>query len=170
MNRKRPNRTVSPGQEPDPRTAPLTPPGEANGGASPDNSGSLPDITPGSFSSSCDFRSLSNGDSSSCSASEDSGVRSEEKSLLSAQPEDLLEDPCTFLSASSSCSSHMEDRAGFGCALPVPDTPSPVRTSRGYDHTGPFSSPVNETCLHISFSEDELLDASVEDFGTPQCS
>ncbi|XP_059849819.1 carboxyl-terminal PDZ ligand of neuronal nitric oxide synthase protein-like isoform X1 [Hypanus sabinus] len=31
------------------------------------------------------------------------------------------------------------------------------------DNTLPFSPPLNETCLHISFSEDELLDNSTED-------
>ncbi|XP_062929506.1 carboxyl-terminal PDZ ligand of neuronal nitric oxide synthase protein [Mobula hypostoma] len=31
------------------------------------------------------------------------------------------------------------------------------------DSTLPFSPPLNETCLHISFSEDELLDNSTED-------
>ncbi|XP_035248080.1 carboxyl-terminal PDZ ligand of neuronal nitric oxide synthase protein isoform X1 [Anguilla anguilla] len=169
INRKRPNRTRSPGQESDPKPTPLTPPTETNGRASLANSGSFPDITPCSFSS-CDFQSLSNGESGSCSASEDSGVRSEEKSLLSPQQDDPFEEPGAFLSTSSSCSSHLEDRAGsgFGCILAPPGPPSPVRDSEGYDHTIPFSSPVNETCLHISFSEDELLDTSAEDFGVPQ--
>ncbi|XP_061071870.1 carboxyl-terminal PDZ ligand of neuronal nitric oxide synthase protein isoform X1 [Conger conger] len=160
LNRKRPNRTRSPGQENDPRPSPLplTPPAEASLG----DSGSLADATPSSFSS-CDVQSLSNGESGSCSASEDSGVRSEEKSLFSPQPDDPFEDPAAFLSASSSCSSHLEDRAA------PPGPPSPVANSEeGYDHSIPFSSPVNETCLHISFSEDELLDSSVEDFSVPQ--
>ncbi|KAJ8339168.1 hypothetical protein SKAU_G00359540 [Synaphobranchus kaupii] len=159
MNRKRPNRTLSPGQESDPKPTSLTPPAEANGGATLANSGSFPDVTPCSFSSS-DFQSLSNGESGSCSASEDSGVRSEEKSLLSPQRDDPFEDPGTFLSTSSSCSSHVEDG--------VPGPPSPVGNSEGYDRTIPFSSPINETCLHISFSEDELLDSSTEDSGVPQ--
>ncbi|XP_036384093.1 carboxyl-terminal PDZ ligand of neuronal nitric oxide synthase protein [Megalops cyprinoides] len=162
-NRKRPNRTLSPGQESDSRPTPLTTPTEANGLASLGNSTSFPDITPCSFSS-CDFLTLSNGESGSCSASEDSGVRSEEKSLLSPQRDDPFEDAGTLLSASSSCSSHLEDRGNPAPLL----LPSPVRNYEGYNHTLPFSSPVNETCLHISFSEDELLDTSTEDSSIPQ--
>ncbi|KAI1904731.1 hypothetical protein AGOR_G00008720 [Albula goreensis] len=166
-NRKRPNRTFSPGQESDPKATPLTTPTEMNGVVCLGSSTSFPDITPCSFSS-CDFQSLSNGESGSCSASEDSGVRSEEKSLVSPQQDDPFEDAGTFLSASSSCSSHLEDRAGFGCVPAPQPPPSPIRNSDAYDHTLPFSSPINETCLHISFSEDELLDTSTEDSSVPQ--
>ncbi|XP_067106434.1 carboxyl-terminal PDZ ligand of neuronal nitric oxide synthase protein isoform X2 [Osmerus mordax] len=170
LNRKRASRTLSPGSEV--TATPLTTPVEA---PSRSSSQSFPDGMPCSLSS-ADFHSLSNGgeggESSSCSTSEDSGVRSDTKSVLSPlhdEDEDLFGDRGTFLTASSCCGSPLEDGrdlaplSSFG---PVP--PTPLTYSDSYQHTLPFSSPANETCLHISFSEDELLDSSPEDSSVPQ--
>ncbi|XP_066517136.1 carboxyl-terminal PDZ ligand of neuronal nitric oxide synthase protein [Hoplias malabaricus] len=138
VNRKRPNRTFSPGSE-------------TNG------SSSFPNITPCTVSPG-DFCSLSNGGS----LSEDSGVRSDNKSLTSPHPvEDLFEDRSSaLLSTSSTCSSLPEDR-------PFTGTSPPLQTPHSYEHTLPFSSPINETCLHISLSEDELLEDGLCDTATP---
>lgn len=148
LNRKRASRTFSPGSE----VPGLFAPGEANGGSSRSSSLSFPDVTPSSLSS-ADFHSLGNGDSSSSSASEDSGVRSETKSLLSPLQDDD-DDPFgergTFLSASSRCQSPQEEQAS-------------------HPTTGPRASdPLDDTRLHISFSEDELLESSPEEPGVPQ--
>ncbi|XP_072530261.1 carboxyl-terminal PDZ ligand of neuronal nitric oxide synthase protein [Salminus brasiliensis] len=135
LNRKRSNRTFSPGSK--------------------TNGSSFPDITSSTVSPS-DFFSFSNGGSVSCSVSEDSGVRSDNKSLTSPQPgEDLFEDRSSaLLSTSSTCSSLPEDR-------PLAGTPPDLATPHSYEHTLPFSSPINETCLHISLSEDELLEDAI---------
>ncbi|KAK5852317.1 hypothetical protein PBY51_023795 [Eleginops maclovinus] len=151
MIRKRSSRTFSPGS------------GEVtgnDGGPSSSSSLSLPDITPSSLSS-ADFHSLSNGESSSCSASEDSGVRSETKSLLSPlrDDDDLFGDRGTFLTASSGC----DDL--FSSELYPADPTSQADTN---EHPPPFSSPMNDTCLHISFSEDELLENNQEEPSVPQ--
>lgn len=166
LNRKRASRTLSPGSE----VTALFAPGDAatNGGSSSRSSSlSFPDVTPSSLSS-ADFHSLSNadssGDSSSSSASEDSGVRSETKSLLSPlrdddDDDDNNNDPFgergTFLSASSRCHSPQEELVSHpGLAAPP---------------TGPqASNTMNDTRLHISFSEDELLESSPEEPGVTQ--
>lgn len=128
------------------------------GGSSRSSSLSFPDVTPSSLSS-ADFHSLSNvdssGDSSSSSASEDSGVRSETKSLLSPlRDDDDDNDPFgergTFLSASSRCQSPQEELVSHSGLTPTTTGP-------------PASNPMNDTCLHISFSEDELLESSPEE-------
>ncbi|XP_061787600.1 carboxyl-terminal PDZ ligand of neuronal nitric oxide synthase protein [Nerophis lumbriciformis] len=138
LSRKRASRTLSPGSKvvsfldaPPSRSSSL----------------SFPDITPGSLSS-ADFQSFSSG-----SASEDSGVRSETKSLLSplqGDDEDVFGEPGAFL-MSSSCDDSPQESLGWR---------SPVLPSS--------SPPVNHTCLHISFSEDELLDTCQEDKSVPQ--
>ncbi|KAG9281946.1 carboxyl-terminal PDZ ligand of neuronal nitric oxide synthase protein-like isoform X1 [Astyanax mexicanus] len=135
LNRKRSNRTFSPGSE--------------------TNGSSFPDFT-SCTASPTDFFSFSNGGSVSCSVSEDSGVRSDNKSLTSPQPgDDPFEDRSSaLLSTSSTCSSLPEDR-------PLAGTPPHLTTPHSYEHTLPFSSPVNETCLHISLSEDELLEDGI---------
>ncbi|XP_029921918.1 carboxyl-terminal PDZ ligand of neuronal nitric oxide synthase protein [Myripristis murdjan] len=171
MNRKRSSRTLSPGSEV--TAVPLV--GEINSnGVAPSRSSSLsfPDITPCSLSS-ADFHSLSNGESSSCSASEDSGVRSETKSLLSPlrDDEDPFGDRGTFLTASSGCDSPLEDGNEMvppSSALFPPMPPALATHADSYEHTLPFSSAINDTCLHISFSEDELLESSQEDPAVPQ--
>ncbi|XP_056147189.1 carboxyl-terminal PDZ ligand of neuronal nitric oxide synthase protein [Lampris incognitus] len=171
MNRKRASRTMSPGSEP--AAVPVL--GEVSGNdVAPSHSSSLsfPDITPCSLSS-ADFHSLSNGESGSCSASEDSGVRSETKSLLSPlrDDDDLFGDRVTFLTASSGCDSppeyggEMDPSSSATCPAAPPDI---TTQSDNYDHSLSFSSPINDTCLHISFSDDELLDSSQEDPGVPQ--
>ncbi|XP_076140083.1 carboxyl-terminal PDZ ligand of neuronal nitric oxide synthase protein [Alosa pseudoharengus] len=179
INRKRSIRTLSPGSEADPKPSftPLaTPtPTVSNGSGFPDLccSSSFPDATSCSVSPGGDFYSLTNGDavsaslSCSCSASEDSGVRSEEKSLVSPPPptlpgEDPFEDRVSaFLSASSTCSSLPEDRVPVAFAAEtVTVTPPRPATPHSYGHTLPFSSPLNDTCLHISLSEDELLEST----------
>ncbi|XP_044031406.1 carboxyl-terminal PDZ ligand of neuronal nitric oxide synthase protein [Siniperca chuatsi] len=171
MNRKRASRTLSPGSE---VTAVSTPVEVTANDAAPSHSGSLsfPDITPSSLSS-ADFHSLSNGESSSCSASEDSGVRSETKSLLSPprDDDDLFGDHGTFLTASSSCDSPLEERceAVLSSSESYPsEPPTLVSHSDNYEHSLPLSSPMNDTCLHISFSEDELLESNQEDPNVPQ--
>ncbi|XP_071768080.1 carboxyl-terminal PDZ ligand of neuronal nitric oxide synthase protein isoform X1 [Centroberyx gerrardi] len=172
LNRKRASRTLSPGSEV--TAMPML--GEVGGNSvAPSRSSSLsfPDITPCSLSS-ADFHSLSNGESSSCSASEDSGVRSETKSLLSPlrDDEDLFGDRGTFLTASSGCDSPLEDRSEMvpsSSSSLCPAVPPALAThSDRFEHTLPFSSAINDTCLHISFSEDELLDSSQEDPSVPQ--
>lgn len=169
MNRKRASRTLSPGSE----VIAVPTPGEATANdAAPSRSSSLsfPDITPSSLSS-ADFHSLSNAETSSCSASEDSGVRSETKSLLSPlrDDDDLFGDRGTFLTASSGCDSPVEEGGEVSPSEMYPPEP-PTLTSHSdtCDHPLPFSSPMNDTCLHISFSEDELLESSQEDPAVPQ--
>ncbi|XP_050928770.1 carboxyl-terminal PDZ ligand of neuronal nitric oxide synthase protein [Lates calcarifer] len=171
LNRKRASRTLSPGSE----VTAVPTPGEVTANdvtASRSSSLSFPDITPSSLSS-ADFHSLSNGESSSCSASEDSGVRSETKSLLSPlrDDDDLFGDRGTFLTASSGCDSPVEERseAVLSPSEPYPTEPPALAShSDTYEHPLPFSSPVDDTCLHISFSEDELLESSQEDPNVPQ--
>lgn len=171
VNRKRASRTLSPGSD---VTAVSTPGEVTSNDAPPSRSSSLsfPDITPSSLSS-VDFHSLTNGESSSCSTSEDSGVRSETKSLLSPlrDDDDLFGDRGTFLTASSGCDSPLEER----CAAVLsssesypPEAPTPVSHSDTYEHPLPLSSPLSDTCLHISFSEDELLESHQEDPNVPQ--
>ncbi|XP_067825852.1 uncharacterized protein si:dkey-34e4.1 isoform X2 [Heptranchias perlo] len=68
----------------------------------------------------------------------------------------------TANTTSESCKSQAET------TLPVVDFHfrSPTSDCDGLDYANgslPFSPPVNETCLHISFSEDELLDNDAED-------
>lgn len=171
MNRKRASRTLSPGSE---VTVAPTPVEVTSNDAAPSRSSSVsfPDITPSSLSS-ADFHSLSNGESSSSSASEDSGVRSETKSLLSPlrDDDDLFGDRGTFLTASSGCNSPLEERGEtvLSCPESYPaEAPTLPSQSDTCGHPLPFSSPVNDTCLHISFSEDELLESSQEDPGVPQ--
>ncbi|XP_034753130.1 carboxyl-terminal PDZ ligand of neuronal nitric oxide synthase protein [Etheostoma cragini] len=171
MNRKRASRTLSPGSEvtvvPTAKEAPAN-----DGAASRSSSLSFPDITPSSLSS-ADFHSLSNGESSSCSASEDSGVRSETKSLLSPlrDDDDLFGDRGTFLTASSSCDSPVEERNE---AVLSPsesynaEPPNLASHPDTYERPLPLSSPMNDTCLHISFSEDELLESNQEEPNVPQ--
>ncbi|XP_058474043.1 carboxyl-terminal PDZ ligand of neuronal nitric oxide synthase protein isoform X2 [Solea solea] len=172
LNRKRASRTMSPGSD---VIAVPTPGDFAANDVAPSrrSSGlSFPDITPSSLSS-ADFHSLSNGESSSCSTSEDSGVRSETKSLLSPlrDDDDLFGDRVTFLTASSGCDSPTEEgnESVLSPAESCPAEPS-VFTSHLDTHEQPlpFSSPVNDTCLHISFSEDELLESSQDDPTVPQ--
>ncbi|KAK9532369.1 hypothetical protein VZT92_009756 [Zoarces viviparus] len=165
MNRKRASRTFPPGTE---VTAAAPKPGEvtADDGA-PSSSGSLsfPDVTPSPLSS-ADLHSLSNGESSSCSVSEDSGVRSETKSLLSAlrDDDDLFGDRETFMTASSGCDSPPEERHEAVLSSPSPLASHPDT----YERPMPSSAPLNDTCLHISFSEDELLESNQEDPNVPQ--
>ncbi|KAJ7988270.1 hypothetical protein DPEC_G00321840 [Dallia pectoralis] len=181
FNRKRASRTLSPGSEfnllTTPMTTPLTTPtGGRNLVPSRSESLSFPDVTPCSLSSetSGDFHSLITveTESGSCgSASEDSGVRSDTKSELSPQrdrerdEDDPFGDGGTFLTASSCCVSPVEDMRG---GTPSCGTPTPGVHADSYEYTLPFSSPINDTCLHISFSEDELPDSSPEDSGVPQ--
>ncbi|XP_054468720.1 carboxyl-terminal PDZ ligand of neuronal nitric oxide synthase protein [Anoplopoma fimbria] len=167
MNRKRASRTLSPGSEVTavPKPEDVT----ANVGA-PSSSSSLsfPDNTPSSMSS-ADFHSLCNGETSSSSASEDSGVRSETKSLMSPlrDDDDLFGDRGTFLTASSGCDSPPEerDKAVLSSSESYPAEPPALDA---YEQPLPFSAPMNDTCLHISFSEDELLESNQEDPNVPQ--
>ncbi|KAM4528032.1 carboxyl-terminal PDZ ligand of neuronal nitric oxide synthase protein isoform 1-T1 [Odontesthes bonariensis] len=170
-NRKRASRTFSPGTE-----VPASPtPAEVGANeVAPSRSSSLsfPDITPSSLSS-ADFHSLNNGESSSSSASEDSGVRSETKSLLSPlrDDDDLFGDRGTFLTASSGCGSPPEERVEavlLSSAASPPASNTLTSRSDTCDRPLPLSAPMNDTCLHISFSEDELLESNQEDTNVPQ--
>ncbi|XP_062414996.1 carboxyl-terminal PDZ ligand of neuronal nitric oxide synthase protein [Pungitius pungitius] len=124
----------------------------------PGGGASFPDVTPGSLQS-ADFHSLSNGESSSCSASEDSGVRSETRSLLLLSPppgedgeeDDPFGDGGTFLTAPSGCGS-----------------PAAEEEEGGDEEAALFGPLPDDTCLHISFSEDELLESGQEDPDAPQ--
>ncbi|CAL8387814.1 unnamed protein product [Boreogadus saida] len=163
FNRKRASRMLSPGSE-----VTVPPPSEVI--ISSSSSSSLPDANPSPLSS-ADFHTLSDGDITngdllsnnnninsvgggenvSCSASEDSGVRSETRSAPRSPAlrdvddeennnEDLSEDRVTFLTASSGRDSPFDD------APSLPPPRQPHRRAR------------DDTCLHISFSEDELLE------------
>ncbi|KAK3509080.1 hypothetical protein QTP70_020291 [Hemibagrus guttatus] len=110
-------------------------------------SSSFPDITP-CFVTPGEF---GNDLSVSCSPSEDSGMRSD----IKPSGEDLFEDRnSALLSTSSTCSSLPEDH-------PLAGTPPRPATPNSYEHTIPFSSPLNKTCLHISLSDDELLEDGI---------
>ncbi|XP_012721638.2 carboxyl-terminal PDZ ligand of neuronal nitric oxide synthase protein isoform X1 [Fundulus heteroclitus] len=160
-NRKRSSRTFSPGSEVPAVPTPSAP--------SRSSSLSFPDFTPSSLSS-ADFPSLSNGESSSSSssASEDSGVRSETKSLLSPlrDDDDPFADRGTFLTASSTCGSPLEER-GEAVVSSSESSSAESNTmascSESCDRPLCFSSPMNDTCLHISFSDEELLESGQED-------
>ncbi|XP_029941346.1 carboxyl-terminal PDZ ligand of neuronal nitric oxide synthase protein [Salarias fasciatus] len=150
-NRKRASRTFSPGSEVTAAARPV----EADAAPSRSSSLSFPDVTPGS---------LSSAESSSCSASEDSGVRSETKSLLSPlrDDDDLFADRGVFATEEDE-EEDEEERGGASSSGSSPPEPSdPCRPPP------PFSSSMNETCLHISFSEDELLESGQEDPAAPQ--
>ncbi|XP_021327300.2 carboxyl-terminal PDZ ligand of neuronal nitric oxide synthase protein isoform X1 [Danio rerio] len=157
LNRKRSNRTLSPGVEAEYRNSTIAT--AVNGNILPNvsASSSFPDITLCSVSPG-DFYSHTNGTSVSCSASEDSGVRSDDKSLISPQSRDD-DQSSAFISTSSTCSSLPEDH-------PAADGGSP-RQSTTPEQTIPFSSPVNDTCLHISLSEDEFLEDASYNVNTP---
>ncbi|KAK2816461.1 hypothetical protein Q7C36_022732 [Tachysurus vachellii] len=128
VSRKRPNRTGS-------ETA-----------SSLAFSSSFPDITP-CFVSPGEF---GNDLSTSCSASEDSGMRSD----IKPSGEDLFDRNSALLSTSSTCSSLPDDH-------PLAGTPPRAATPNSYECTLPFSSPLNKTCLHISLSDDELLEEGI---------
>ncbi|XP_016348826.1 carboxyl-terminal PDZ ligand of neuronal nitric oxide synthase protein-like [Sinocyclocheilus anshuiensis] len=96
--------------------------------------------------------------------SDDSGVRSDDKSLISPQSRDDPSDDqsSAFISTSSTCSSLPEDHPAVDGVTPLHST-----TPLGYEQTIPFSSPVNDTCLHISLSEDEFLEDGTYNVATP---
>ncbi|KAL0193304.1 hypothetical protein M9458_011600 [Cirrhinus mrigala] len=163
LNRKRSNRTLSPGVEAELRSSAVATPVNGNVLTNVSGSSSFPDITLCSISPG-DFYSHTNGNSVSCSASEDSGVRSDDKSLISPQSRDDPSDDqsSAFISTSSTCSSLPEDHPAVDGVTPPHST-----TPLGYEQTIPFSSPVNDTCLHISLSEDEFLEDGTYNVATP---
>ncbi|XP_050966766.1 carboxyl-terminal PDZ ligand of neuronal nitric oxide synthase protein [Labeo rohita] len=163
LNRKRSNRTLSPGVEAELRFSAVAEPVNGNVLSNVSGSSSFPDITLRSISPG-DFYSHTNGNSVSCSASEDSGVRSDDKSLISPQSRDDPSDDqsSAFISTSSTCSSLPEDHPAVDGVTPPHST-----TPLGYEQTIPFSSPVNDTCLHISLSEDEFLEDGAYNVTTP---
>ncbi|XDV20641.1 hypothetical protein PO909_025941 [Leuciscus waleckii] len=158
LNRKRSNRTLSPGVEAESRSSAVATPVNGNAFTNVSGSSSFPDITLCSVSPG-DFYSHTNGNSVSCSASEDSGVRSNDKSLVSPQSRDDPSDDqsSAFISTSSTCSSLPEDHPAVNGGT----------TPLGYEQTIPFSSPMNDTCLHISLSEDEFLEDGTYNVTTP---
>ncbi|XP_052411307.1 carboxyl-terminal PDZ ligand of neuronal nitric oxide synthase protein [Carassius gibelio] len=163
LNRKRSNRTLSPGVEAESRSSAVVTPINGKILTNVSSSSSFPDITLCSVSPG-DFYSHTNGNSLSCSASEDSGVRSDDKSLISPQSRDDPSDDqsSAFISTSSTCSSLPEDHPAVDGVTPPHST-----TPLGYEQTIPFSSPVNDTCLHISLSEDEFLEEGNYNVATP---
>ncbi|XP_067263252.1 carboxyl-terminal PDZ ligand of neuronal nitric oxide synthase protein isoform X1 [Chanodichthys erythropterus] len=163
LNRKRSNRTLSPGVEAESRSSAVATPVNGNVFTNVSGSSSFPDITLCSVSPG-DFYSHINGNSVSCSASEDSGVRSNDKSLTSPQSRDEPSDDqsSAFISTSSTCSSLPEDHPAVDGGTPPHST-----TPLGYEQTIPFSSSVNDTCLHISLSEDEFLEDGTYSVTTP---
>lgn len=158
LNRKRSNRTLSPGVEAESRSSAVATPVNGNAFTNVSDSSSFPDITLCSVSPG-DFYSHTNDNSVSCSASEDSGVRSNDKSLVSPQSRDDPSDDqsSAFISTSSTCSSLPEDHPAVNGGT----------TPLGYEQTIPFSSPMNDTCLHISLSEDEFLEDGTYNVTTP---
>ncbi|CAL1567760.1 unnamed protein product [Knipowitschia caucasica] len=156
-SRKRASRTLSPGAVSAGAALPLELSEEA---PSRSSSLSFPDVTPSPLSSG-DFTSFSNGETS--SASDDSGVRSETKSLFSPLCDDedggggMFGESATFVSATSRCESPEEERGERG------DSPAELRP-----HLESEQSNMNDTCLHISFSDDELLESSQEPPHVPQ--
>ncbi|XP_024113481.1 carboxyl-terminal PDZ ligand of neuronal nitric oxide synthase protein [Oryzias melastigma] len=171
MNRKRSSRTFSPGSE----VMAMPPPAEISTiEVAPSRSVSLSfaDVTPTSLSS-ADVHSLSNGESSSSSASEDSGVRSETKSLLSPlrDEDDLFGDRHMFLTTTSACESPLQENGDATLSSsesPPSESSNTASQSEAGEIPPPFSSGMNDTCLHISFSEDELLDGGQDDPSGPQ--
>ncbi|XP_051552522.1 carboxyl-terminal PDZ ligand of neuronal nitric oxide synthase protein-like [Myxocyprinus asiaticus] len=161
LNRKRSNRTLCPGVEAEIKPAAM--PINESELPNMNSSSSFPNITLCSVSPG-DFYSFTNSYSVSCSASEDSGVRSDDKSLVSPQSTDdpTNDQSSAFISTSSTCSSLPEDHPPVDGGTPPHST-----TPTGYEQTIPLSSPLNETCLHISLSEDELLEDSTYNVTTP---
>uniref|UniRef100_A0A8C1R0I1 Carboxyl-terminal PDZ ligand of neuronal nitric oxide synthase protein n=1 Tax=Cyprinus carpio TaxID=7962 RepID=A0A8C1R0I1_CYPCA len=154
LNRKRSNRTLSQGVEAESRSSAVATPVNGNILTNVSGSSSFPDITLCSVSPG-DFYSHTNGSSVSCSVSEDSGVRTDDKSLISPHSRDDPSDDqsSAFISTSSTCSSLPEDHPTVDGATPLHST-----TTLGYEQSILFPSPVNDTCLHISLSEDEFLE------------
>ncbi|KTF85880.1 hypothetical protein cypCar_00031830, partial [Cyprinus carpio] len=154
LNLKRSNRTLSQGVEAESRSSAVATPVNGNILTNVSGSSSFPDITLCSVSPG-DFYSHTNGSSVSCSVSEDSGVRTDDKSLISPHSRDDPSDDqsSAFISTSSTCSSLPEDHPTVDGATPLHST-----TTLGYEQTILFPSPVNDTCLHISLSEDEFLE------------
>ncbi|XP_052448677.1 carboxyl-terminal PDZ ligand of neuronal nitric oxide synthase protein isoform X1 [Carassius gibelio] len=162
LNHKRSNRTLSQGVEAETRSSAVATPVNGNILTNVNGSSSFPGITLCSVSPG-DFYSDTNGSSVSCSASEDSGVRLDDKSLVSPHSRDDPSDDqsSAFISSSSTCSSLPEDHPTVDGATPLRST-----TPLGYEQTIPFSSPVNDTCLHISLSEDEFLEDATYNVST----
>ncbi|KAJ0012965.1 hypothetical protein NQD34_017299 [Periophthalmus magnuspinnatus] len=157
VSRKRASRTLSPSSEA--ACGPLPLEVSANDDApSRCSSLSFPDITPSPLSSG-DFHSFNNGETSSCSTSEDSGVRSETKSLFSPLCDDdnLFGERMTFVTATSGCESPPEERRENT------NSPSELKC-----HLDSEQSNMNDTCLHISFSDEELLESTQETTNGPQ--
>lgn len=148
MTRKRGSRTLSPGSEAGCAPLPLET-SSTDGAPSRSSSLSFPDVTPSPLSSG-DFHSFNNGDTSSSSASEDSGVRSETKSLFSPLGDEDTLFGERFVTAGGG-GSPLEERRDSG-------------GSQGLSE----QSHVNDTCLHISFSDEELLDSSQDTTNAPQ--
>ncbi|XP_072570614.1 carboxyl-terminal PDZ ligand of neuronal nitric oxide synthase protein isoform X2 [Paramormyrops kingsleyae] len=144
ISRKRSLRTLSPVNRTAPKVGGPAPSCKAPGPVALSDVTSVPDVRAGSVSP-CDLRSLVNAESGSCSPSEDPGLQSEERAQQEAPFAGLPPGP---LSASSSSHSDLGDGA---------------RPPESSGHGVPFCSPANETCLHISLSEDELLDAPAEE-------
>ncbi|XP_016130698.1 carboxyl-terminal PDZ ligand of neuronal nitric oxide synthase protein-like [Sinocyclocheilus grahami] len=163
LNRKRSSRTLSQGVEAESRSSAVAAPVNGNVLTNVSGSSSFPDMTLCSISHG-DLYSHTNGNSVSCSASDDSGVRSDDKSLISPQSRDDPSDDqsSVFISTSSTCSSLPEDHPAVDGVTPLHST-----TPLGYEQTIPFSSPVNDTCLHISLSEDEFLEDGTYNVATP---
>lgn len=136
VSRKRSLRTLSPVNRTAPKVGGPTPSCKVPGPVALCDVTSVPHVRAGSISP-CDLRSLVNAESGSCSPSEESEEQAPSAGLLPGPQ-------------STPSSSHSDLGGG-------------ARPPESSGHDVPFCSPANETCLHISLSEDELLDASAEE-------
>lgn len=160
LNRKRPIRTLSPGQEAEPKATPISTE-HMNGSLAPHhNTTSFTDVTACTFTTS-DFESL-DGESK---AQPPNGAQ---KPSLASLKEGLFKENRTLHSTTESYSSKLADKpASLSNGIRTSPVKNVVTVETNYNSTLPFSSASDETCLHISFSEDELLDNEADDSGLP---
>ncbi|MGH0131772.1 UNVERIFIED_CONTAM: hypothetical protein FKN15_047384 [Acipenser sinensis] len=160
LNRKRPIRTLSPGQEAEPKATPISTEHMNGSLAPPHNATSFTDVTACTFTTSY-FESL-DGESK---AQPPNGAQ---KPSLASLKEGLFKENGTLRSSTESYSSKLADKpASLSNGIRTSPVKNVVTVETNYNSTLPFSSASNETCLHISFSEDELLDNEADDSGLP---
>ncbi|KAK1155466.1 carboxyl-terminal PDZ ligand of neuronal nitric oxide synthase protein-like [Acipenser oxyrinchus oxyrinchus] len=160
LNRKRPIRTLSPGQEAEPKATPVSTEHVNCSLAPHHNTTSFTDVTACTFTTS-DFESL-DGESK---ALPPNGTQ---KPSLASLKEGLFKENGTLHSSTESYSSKLADKpASLSNGIRTSPVKNVVTVETIYNSTLPFSSASDETCLHISFSEDELLDNEADDSGLP---
>ncbi|XP_041094498.1 uncharacterized protein si:dkey-34e4.1 isoform X2 [Polyodon spathula] len=160
LNRKRPIRTLSPGQEAEPNATPVSIE-RVNGSLSHHhNTTSFTDVTAGTFTTS-DFESL-DGESKA-----QPPIESQKPSLASLK-EGLFKENGTLHSSIESYSSKLADKpASLSNGIKTSPAKNVGTLETNHNSTLPFPSASDETCLHISFSEDELLDNEADDSSLP---